>query len=156
MSNIGNKIRAGFFATPERQGEYLRTLLTYESDTAVFDPTCGEGNILKQLTEPRGERLYTIHTYGVELDKRRALQATELLDTVVESPIESMVIAHDVFGMVFLNPPYDNTILGMGDEKTDRKEYTELVRNTRYLKPGGIMIYIIPSYRFADSKIARF
>ena len=156
MSSIGNKIRAGFFATPERQGEYMRQLLSFEADTAVFDPTCGEGEILKQLTEKRDDRDYSIQSYGVELDKRRAEKAKENLDVVVESSIESMVISHDVFGMVYLNPPYDMTMLGMGDEKTDRKEYTELVRNTRYLMPGGLMVYVIPSYRFADKKISRF
>jgi len=155
MSAIGNKIKAGFFATPERQGEYLRSLIRVDSNSAVFDPTCGEGHILKQLTEAREPRSFEIHTYGVELDKGRANTATGVLDTVVQSSIESMVISHDVFGMVFLNPPYDNTMLGIGDERTDRKEYTELVRNTRYLIPGGIMMFIIPSYRFADSKIAR-
>jgi len=156
MSAIGNKIKAGFFQTPERQGEYLRSLLSFEFDTAAFDPTCGEGLILKQLTESSDEQTFTVHSYGVELDKGRATKAKGVLDTVVESPIESMVISHDVFGLVFLNPPYDNTMLGVGDEKTDRKEYTELVRNTRYLAPGGVLIYIIPSYRYADSKIARF
>lgn len=156
MSAIGNKIKAGFFATPERQGEYLRSLIEFVGDTAVFDPTCGEGSILRQLTEAREPRDFTISTYGVELEKGRALRAREQLETVVESPIEAMVISHEVFGMIYLNPPYDNTMMGMGDEKTDRKEYIELVRNTKYLAAGGTMIYVIPSYRFADRKIARF
>lgn len=156
MSAIGNKIRAGFFATPETQGEHLRRLLNFQADTAVFDPTCGEGKILKQLTENRSMSPYTIHTYGVELDKSRAEIAKDYIDHVVQSSIESMVISHEVFGMIYLNPPYDNTMLGIGDEKTERKEYTELVRNSKYLIPGGLMIYVIPSYRFADSKIARY
>ncbi|PGT83320.1 hypothetical protein COD11_13055 [Bacillus sp. AFS040349] len=45
---------------------------------------------------------------------------------------------------------------GMEDESADRKEYIELTRNVRYLKERGLMIYIIPSYRYADKKIARF
>ncbi|NRD80889.1 hypothetical protein HPT25_26530 [Bacillus sp. BRMEA1] len=45
---------------------------------------------------------------------------------------------------------------GLEDDGADRKEYLELVRNTRYLAPKGVMVYTIPSYRFADSKIARF
>ncbi|MDX1806912.1 MAG: DUF6094 domain-containing protein, partial [Paenisporosarcina sp.] len=94
--------------------------------------------------------------YGVELDKRRAELSSEILDRVVQAPIESMVISHDSYGFVLLNPPYDNTMLGVGDDQTERKEYTELVRNTKYLAPGGIIIYIIPSYRYADTKIARF
>ena len=65
------------------------------------------------------------------------------------------MISNDVFGMVFLNPPYDNTMAGIGDDGTERKEYIELLRGTRYVRPGGVLVYIIPSYRFADSKIAR-
>lgn len=156
MSQIGNKIKAGFFATPPRQGEYLRDVLTFEQDTSVLDPTCGEGLILKQLTEAREERSFTVKTYGVELDKTRAKLASTVLDKVVQAPIESMVISNDALGMVYLNPPYDNTMLGHGDEKTERKEYTELVRGTRYLTTGGVLMYVIPSYRYADKKIARF
>lgn len=156
MSQIGNKIKAGFVATPPRQGEYLRSLLTFEGEAAALDPTCGEGLILKQLTEARDERDFTIHTYGVELDKRRAELAKDAIQTVVQAPIESMIISNDAFSLLMLNPPYDNTMLGIGEDKTERKEYTELVRGTRYLAPGGIMIYIIPSYRYTDKKIARF
>ena len=156
MSQIGNKIKAGFFATPERQGHYLRALLRYTGDVAALDPTCGEGDILRQITTKSDETDFEIRTYGVELDKRRAALAKAKLDVVVQAPIESMIISNDVYGLVFLNPPYDHTMLGYGDEGTERKEYTELVRGYRYLKEGGVMIYIIPSYRFADMKIARF
>ncbi|MCM3358131.1 DUF6094 domain-containing protein [Psychrobacillus sp. MER TA 171] len=156
MSQIGSKLKAGFFASPPRQGEYLRRLLSFEGEASVFDPTCGEGLILQQLTEAREESDFTIHTYGVELDKGRAAKAKETLKTAIQAPIESMVISHGIFSMIYLNPPYDNTMLGVGDEHTERKEYTELIRNSRYLSVGGLMMYVIPSYRFADKKIARF
>lgn len=156
MAQIGSKIKAGFYATPERQGEYLRSLLVFNHTAAAFDPTCGEGHILKQLTRLEDDYSTEVNTYGVELDKGRATTAKTILNNVVEAPIESMVISHDAFGLVLLNPPYDHTMLGYGDEQTERKEYIELVRNTRYLADGGVMIYIIPSYRFADNKIARF
>jgi Uncharacterised methyltransferase family (DUF6094) len=150
-----SSLKAGYFRTPDRQGDYLRSLLKFTGDVACFDPTCGEGLILEQLT--KGIEGYDVRSYGVELDKRRAAEATNRLDTVVQSPIESMIISHDSFGFLFLNPPYDHTMLGIGDdEKSERKEYTELVRNTKYLMPKGIMVYIIPSYRFSDKRIARF
>ncbi|WP_282155738.1 DUF6094 domain-containing protein [Cytobacillus gottheilii] len=155
MSHIGNKIKAGYFRTPDKQGEHLRSLLQFTGDVACFDPTCGEGLILEQLTSNIEE--YEVKSYGVELDKRRAAEATNRLHTVVQAPIESMVISHNSFGFLFLNPPYDHTMLGIGDdEKSERKEYTELVRNTKYLMPAGIIVYIIPSYRFADKRIARY
>lgn len=155
MSQIGNKIKAGYVRTPDIQGEYIKSVLKYTGDVACFDPTCGEGMILEQLTN--GIEEFKVKSFGVELDKGRAEEAKQRLDLVIQAPIESMVISHDVFGLILLNPPYDHTMKGIGDEeKTERKEYTELVRNTRYLMPNGIMVYIIPSYRFADKRIGRF
>ncbi|MFT9496769.1 MULTISPECIES: DUF6094 domain-containing protein [Bacillota] len=156
MSHVGNKIRAGFFATPERQGEYLTKLLNVEGSGVWLDPTCGEGEILHQLASPFKGADCTISTYGVELDKSRATKAHSLLDHCINAPIESMVIQNDAASLLYLNPPYDFTMKGIDDESADRKEWTELFRNTRYLKEKGLMIYIIPSYRFADKRIARF
>lgn len=156
MSHIGNKVRAGFFATPELQGEYLRKLLEVEGSGVWLDPTCGEGEILNQLAQPYCSEDCIISTYGVELDKARAAKAQELLSHCINAPIESMVIQNDACSLLFLNPPYDFTMKGMDDENADRKEWTELFRNSRYLKEKGLMIYVIPSYRFADKKIARY
>jgi hypothetical protein len=153
MSHVGNKLRAGFFATPTLQGEYLRKVLSFPDDCSILDPTCGEGEILLQLSQ---EQDSCISTYGVELDKARANKALNNLQHCINAPIESMVISNDAFGMLYLNPPYDFSIKGDIDTSADRKEYLELVRNTRYLQPGGVMVFVIPSYRYSDPKIARF
>ncbi|WP_374717767.1 DUF6094 domain-containing protein [Neobacillus sp.] len=154
MSHVGNKIRAGFFATPELQGEYLTKLLKVEGNGVWLDPTCGEGKILHQLSASFKD--CRISTYGVELDKARAEKAQKLLHHCINAPIESMVIQNDAVSLLYLNPPYDYTIKGMDDESAERKEWTELFRNTRYLKEKGLLIYVIPSYRYADKRIARF
>lgn len=156
MSHIGNKLKAGFFATPERQGNYLSKLLQVEGSGVWLDPTCGEGEILNQLSTPFQNEDCTISTYGVELDKTRANKAKTLLNHCINAPIESMVIQNDAVSLLYLNPPYDFTMKGMDDESADRKEWTELFRNTRYLMEKGLMIYVIPSYRYADKRIARF
>ncbi|MFT9600289.1 DUF6094 domain-containing protein [Mesobacillus sp.] len=156
MSHVGNKIRAGFFKTPELQGEYLSKLLKVEGSGVWLDPTCGEGEILHQLSSGHQSEDCTISTYGVELDKTRAEKAKALLNHCINAPIESMVIQNDAVSMLYLNPPYDFTMKGMDDESAERKEWTELFRNTKYLMEKGLMIYVIPSYRFADKKIARF
>lgn len=156
MSHVGNKIRAGFFATPVLQGEYLTQLLKVEGSGVWLDPTCGEGEILHQLSKTFQNEDCTISTYGVELDKARGEKAQHLLSHCINAPIESMVIQNDAVSLLLLNPPYDFTMKGMEDESADRKEWTELFRNSRYLKEKGLMIYIIPSYRYADKRIARF
>lgn len=154
MSRIGNKLKAGFFATPPRQGEYLIQLLQVEGGGVWLDPTCGEGEILHQLANPFQNEDCSISTYGVELDKGRAEKAKTLLNHVINAPIESMVIQNDAVSLLYLNPPYDHTMKSY-DDKSQRKEFTELIRGTRYIKEHGLMIYVIPSYRFADPKIAR-
>ncbi|MGG1594178.1 DUF6094 domain-containing protein [Terribacillus saccharophilus] len=156
MSHIGNKLRAGYFATPEFQGELLIKLLEINSGASFFDPTCGEGKILNQLAAAFHTDETPILTYGVELDNRRAAEAEKILCEARNAPIESMVISNNSFSLLLLNPPYDHTIKGIGDEKTERKEWTELVRNNRFLKENGLIIYIIPSYRYADKKISRY
>lgn len=158
MSNLGNKLKSGFYAFPSIEGEYLSQLLEQEDGKAAyFDPTCGEGIILKQLKlNMLCNDKSKIKTYGVELDDARAEIAKENLNKVVKSPVESMVIENDFFNFVFLNPPYDNTIKGAEDYKSERKEFIELKRGTRYLMAGGILIYVIPSYRMAEKRIARY
>lgn len=68
MSHIGNKLKAGFFATPQSQGNYLSQLLEVEGSGVWLDPTCGEGEILKQLATPYETEDCRISKYGVELE----------------------------------------------------------------------------------------
>lgn len=157
MSHLGNKLKAGFFAFPPRQGDYIKQLFEQEAGTAAWlDPTCGEGMILKQLSEALQTEESQVTTYGVEIDKGRHEVAETTLDHAVNSAIETMVIQNDAFSFVFLNPPYDYTMKGVDDSRAERKEFIELKRNTRYVKPGGVLLYVIPSYRFADKNISRF
>ncbi|MEK4671107.1 DUF6094 domain-containing protein [Niallia sp. FSL R7-0271] len=149
-------LRSGFFATPETQGQNLIDLLSVTGSGVWFDPTCGEGKILHQLSQAFQSDDCLISTYGVELDKQRAAKAQELLHHCINAPIESMVIQNDAISLLYLNPPYDYSMKGMEDDSADRKEWSELYRNTRYLAERGLMIYVIPSYRFADKQIARF
>jgi type I restriction-modification system DNA methylase subunit len=106
MSHVGNKIRAGFFATPQLQGEFITKLLEVEGGGVWLDPTCGEGEILHQLSVPFNNEDCTISTYGVELDKTRAEKAQQLVTHCINAPIESMVIQNDAASLLYLNPPY--------------------------------------------------
>lgn len=154
MSNLGNKLKAGFYAMPLSQGKYVREMIKVPEGTECswLDPTCGEGEILHYLANSHEG----IVTYGVELDKGRAAKASEVLHNCINAPIESMVISNNAFSLLWLNPPYDFAMKSFDEEKASRKELEELQRNANYLKEGGILIYVIPSYRFSDKKIARF
>ncbi|MED2869048.1 DUF6094 domain-containing protein [Bacillus thuringiensis] len=98
MSNIGNKLRSGFFATLEQQGKYLVELFNKPKGSInIFDPTCGEGRILKQIAEHLDNDENQIKTYGVEVDKARSKVAMELLDYCSNAAIETMVVQRNAF-----------------------------------------------------------
>lgn len=151
MSHIGNKLLSGFYATPLSQGQIIKDMLEFKEPTTILDTTCGEGEILAFLQQDNP----MTKSFGVEIEKGRALKAQQVLDVCIHAPIESCIITNNIFGLVWCNPPYDMQLAGIGDTETERKEYTELSRATRYLKGNGIMVYLIPSYRFTDQKIAR-
>lgn len=162
MSNIGNKLMAGFFATPVEVGALLKEVFNFSAPAAVIDPTCGKGDILDQLC---GDKKH-IRTYGVEVEKSRALIAEKKLDVLVNAPIESMRISRNSFSFVYLNPPYDNEIRQHWED-TKRKEDIELERSLKYLMPGGVLCFVVSprsivsnaktlATEFSEIQIARF
>lgn len=153
MSRLGNKLKAGFFPTPNEQVEHLKRLISFEADSNILDPTAGTGTPLQILS---ADQPYNIKSYGVEIDKGRYKLAAENLSVCANAPIESMVISRSSFGLIFLNPPYDETMIGIGDTITHRKEEIELYRSHKLLMNKGILIYILSSKLFANKRIAQF
>jgi len=127
-----------------------------------LDPCAGEGTALAEFTAGT-----TARTYGIELDKTRAAEASTVLDRVLVSPIEDCRVGHKSFSLIWLNPPYDWEH-GEEDEKCERKELTFLKRSVPWLCPGGILVYIIPesawiepirrllAYHFTNIDVCRF
>jgi hypothetical protein len=58
----------------------------------------------------------------------------------VQCPVEC-------FGLLYLNPPYDWT-LGPADSR--RTEQAFLSHTYRWLKPGGVLVFVIPGERLAE------
>ncbi|SCC23939.1 Uncharacterized protein BCZB5J_02136 [Bacillus cereus] len=154
---LGNDLAAGFYPTPLTEGKHLVQLLQMESERAYacFDPCCGEGTILRSFADEMKQAGVQFHTYGVELDANRYGKAKEQLDVVVRSSFESMMISHDYFPLIFLNPPY-NTELRTDNEKSEKMEFNFLKCAHHYLAESGIMVYVIPYDRFARDDISYF
>jgi len=55
--------------------------------------------------------------------------------------------AVECFGLLYLNPPYDWT-LGPADSR--RTEQSFLSHTYRWLKPGGVLLFVIPGDRLAE------
>ncbi len=141
---IAGRMKMGYYPTPARVVEYIRSCLSFPpAPFTALDPCCGEGLALEQLTT--GTQALT---YGVELDQHRAGEAGSHIENVLKCGIEETRIAHQSCSLLFLNPPYDEaTREEDADTKTERQEKAFLRMTLPYLVPGGVLIYIIPQRR---------
>ncbi len=148
---LEGQIKMGYYPTPLTVVERVRSFLKLpEAKVTILDPCCGEGLAVKKLLEG-----INAETYGIELDKKRAEEAKSNLDHVLACGYEEARISNNVFSVLWLNPPYDFETMGDNIERmTERKEKTFLINTIKYLKVGGILVYIIPQSRL-DKSIAK-
>ena len=130
------KTKLGFFPLPLVEVIRLRNCLTFSSEFSAVDPCVGDGVAFSRLLEKAPAR-----RYGIEIDANRAEQARELgIETLqantldVRSPAESVSV-------LYLNPPYD---LEVGQTNNQRLELVFLEHTHRWLRPGGILVLVIP------------
>ena len=141
---IAGRMKMGYYPTPARVVEYIRSCLSFPSAPyTALDPCCGEGLALEQLVVDTQAL-----TYGVELDRHRSEAAQAKVQNVLKCGIEETRIAHQSCSLLFLNPPYDEaTHEEEADSKTERQEKAFLRMTAPYLVPGGVLVYIIPQRR---------
>jgi tRNA1(Val) A37 N6-methylase TrmN6 len=141
---IAGRMKMGYYPTPSRVVDYIRSCLSFPSAAfTALDPCCGEGLALEQLT-----RDTQAPTYGVELDQHRAQAAKGRIQNLLKCGIEETRIAHQSCSILFLNPPYDEATLEEdADAKTERQEKAFLRMTVPYLVSGGVLVYIIPQTR---------
>jgi len=140
------KIKMGYYPTPVSVIERIKTFISFTDDNTLFDPCCGEGNALAQLAENTSAK-----TYGIEIDHHRAEEAKTKLNYLLKCGCEQTRISNSCFSCLFLNPPYD---WETEDEGSERKEKLFLKETMKYLKPKGLLVYIIPQSRL-DKSIAK-
>jgi superfamily II DNA or RNA helicase/16S rRNA G966 N2-methylase RsmD len=128
--------------------------LTGSVGASLLDPCAGEGRAAAILAKRWG-----VVAHGVELHKERAGVAKELLSwarhgsyhqlTAVDAKGEAL--DPDIyspsegarpFGILFLNPPYDEGTDETG--KSLRQEVEFLRATTRFLAPGGVLVFVPP------------
>ena len=128
----------GFYATPPSVVELLKPLVTFPSyggTTCALDPCCGEGVALESFCVGKN-----VETFGIELDGARAKEAKNRLKHVVHASFDHVDVSPEGFGLLFLNPPYD-------DEEGERKELIFLRGTMDCLVATGVLVYIIPQKR---------
>jgi hypothetical protein len=84
---------------------------------------------------------------GIELDAYRAEQARQRIPNIVQGNTLEVQCPVECFGLLYLNPPYDWT-LGSADSR--RTEQSFLSHTYRWLKPYGVLIFVILGDRLAE------
>jgi len=143
MSRPQNRLRMGYFPLPEPEARRIRHHLMYPtSGFAALDPCIGEGHALELITEGANG-----HRYGIELDAHRAELARARIGHVIYGDCFDVECRAESFSLVFENPPYD--MAANDDCPSERMEALFLQHTYHWLKPGGILILVIPAAQLA-------
>lgn len=129
-------MKLGFYPLPAAEARRLRNCLSFPQQFSALDPCVGDGVAFKTLLE--GTAAYR---YGIEIDAHRAEQAQGLaIDTLHANTLEVRCPAESL-SLIYLNPPYD---LEAGQTNNQRLELVFLEHTYRWLKPAGVLIFVIP------------
>jgi hypothetical protein len=137
------KSRLGFYPLPLSEALRIHGLLLFpDQPSSALDPCVGDGVAFEVIT---GEA--QVFRYGIELDAYRAEQARQRIPNIVQGNTLEVQCPVECFGLLYLNPPYDWT-LGPADSR--RTEQSFLSHTYRWLKPGGVLLFVIPGDRLAE------
>ena len=118
----------------------------------IFDPCCGGGDALAYLSEHLQACGSNCKSFGIELDSRRAADAADRLDFVIQGDIESCIIQPKQVGLLFLNPPYGYAAADqLGNDRTKRLEEVFFRLTVPSLQENGILVLIVPTTALTDA-----
>jgi hypothetical protein len=137
------KSRLGFYPLPRSEAERIRRFLLFpDQPSSALDPCVGDGVAFEVITNGA-----EVLRHGIELDAYRADQARQRIPNIVQGNTLEVQCPVECFGLLYLNPPYDWT-LGPADSR--RTEQAFLSHTYRWLKPGGVLVFVIPGERLAE------
>ncbi len=146
MARLEGIAKAQFYPTPPSVVERVAALIrpapqTHRRVTRLLDPCCGAGDAMRQFADAIGGG----ETYGIEIERYRAEEARGALDHLISGSAFAVRLGHEAFSCLWLNPPYDE------GEDGKRLEHSFLTTMSRALVPGGLLVYIVPQVRLAQS-----
>jgi SAM-dependent methyltransferase len=131
--------KLGFFPLPVAEAKRLKNWLTFPERFSALDPCVGDGVAFANLLQD-----VACNRYGIEIDANRAEQARSLgIETLQASTMDTRCPPETV-SLLYLNPPYD---WEFGESNNQRLEAVFLEHTYRWLKPGGVLLFVIPQLR---------
>lgn len=141
MRNAG-RLKLGYYPLPPSEAQRLRVHLAFPQEQyAALDPCIGDGTAFNILVEQSPAL-----KYGIELDAYRTEQARALGIRVVQGDALEVQCAVDSLSFLYLNSPYDFEV---GKTDNQRMEVVFLRHTGRWLKPQGVLIFVIPQRQLA-------
>jgi len=137
------KSRLGFYPLPMSQAQRICRFLVFPNQpSSAIDPCVGEGVAFEAITSG-----VEVLRYGIELDAYRAEQVRQRIPNVVQGNTLEVQCAVESFGLLYMNPPFDWT-LGPADSRCTEQSF--LSHTYRWLKPGAVLVLVIPADRLAE------
>ena len=136
------KSRLGFYPLPMSETLRIRRFLFFPDSSSAIDPCVGDGIAFEAITSDA-----EVLRYGIELDAYRAEQARQRIPNIVQGNTLEVQCPVECFGLLYFNPPYD-WALGPADSR--RTEQAFLSHTYRWLKAGGVLVFVIPGDRLAE------
>ncbi len=139
---IEGRLRLGHYPLPLAEGRRIRRHIQLMPGFVALDPCIGEGHALGAITaDVKG------HCCGIELDAFRAEEARGCANQVIHASAFDVHCPAESISLLYLNPPYDFEI---SEGKNERMERVFLQHTYRWLKPGGVLVLVIPCASLAD------
>jgi len=131
--------KLGFFPLPIAEAKRLKNWLSFPERFSALDPCVGDGAAFTQLL-----RDIAVQRYGIEIDANRAEQARTLGIDTLQADTMDVRCPPEAVSLLYLNPPYD---WECGESNNQRLEALFLEHTYRWLKPGGVLLFVIPQLR---------
>ena len=145
MARTQSKLKLGYYPLAAAEAERIRNYLQFPNEPAsVLDPCAGTGAALRTLSDGAAVR-----RYGVELDAYRAEESRKILNEVIQGSAFDAHAAVESFSLLYLNPPYDFEI---GEGKNQRMERLFLEHVARWIRPGGVLVMVVPHDHVYDCR----
>ena len=137
--HIHGKTKLGFFPLPVAEARRLNAYLSFATEFSALDPCVGDGVAFDALLEGSPAK-----RYGIEIDAHRAEQARGLGIEVLQANTTDVRCPVESVSLLYLNPPYD---WEAGQSGNQRLELVFLEHTFRWLRPEGVLIFVIPQGR---------
>ena len=133
--------KLGFFPLPIPEAKRLKNWLLFPERFSALDPCVGDGVAFAHLLQD-----VACNRYGIEIDANRAEQARALGIETLQANTMDVRCHPEAVSLLYLNPPYD---WEAGENNNQRLEAVFLEHTYRWLKAGGVLLFVIPQLRLA-------